>query len=63
MTGRSVPHLLRHPFANHAPHVRPNRRAVQEVLDHSSVTATQRYVDADDLRRQVAETPANRPPQ
>ena len=36
--------------------------AVQEPLGHSSVTTTQRYthMDADDLRRQVAELPGNR---
>jgi len=38
------------------PRARPNLRAVQELLGHSSVTATQRYthMDADDLRQQVA---------
>ena len=54
---------VRHTFAAHM-HCerRPNLRAVQELLGHSSVTTTQRYthMDADDLRRQVAELPGNR---
>jgi len=50
------------PIATHALRARPNLRAVQKLLSHSSVTTTQRYahMDADDLRRQVAELPANR---
>jgi integrase/recombinase XerC len=58
---RSGPHLLRHTFATHALRARPNLRAVQELLGHSGVTTTQRYthMDADDLRRQVAESPGN----
>jgi site-specific recombinase XerD len=64
ITDRSGPHLLRHTFATHALRARPNLRAVQELLGHSSVTTTQRYthMDADDLRRQVAELPGNRLP-
>jgi site-specific recombinase XerC len=40
---------------------RPNLRAVQELLGHSSVTTPQRHthMDADDLRQQVAELPGN----
>jgi len=61
VTDRSGPHLLRHTFATHALRARPNLRAVQELLGHSSVTTTQRYthMDADDLRQQVAELPGN----
>jgi integrase/recombinase XerC len=62
VTDRSGPHLLRHTFATHTLRARPNLRAVQELLGHSSVTTTQRYthMNADDLRQQVAEMPANR---
>jgi site-specific recombinase XerD len=61
---RSGPHLLRHTFATHALRARPNLRAVQELLGHSSVTTTKRYthMDAADLQTQVADLPA-RPPQ
>jgi integrase/recombinase XerC len=61
VTDRSGPHLLRHTFATHSLRARPNLRAVQELLGHSSVTTTQRYthMSADDLREQVAELPAN----
>jgi site-specific recombinase XerD len=61
ITDRSGPHLLRHTFATHALRARPNLRAVQELLGHSSVTTTQRYthMNADDLPQQVAELAAN----
>jgi integrase/recombinase XerD len=59
ITDRSGPHLLRHTFAAHALRARPNLRAVQELLGHSSVMATQRHahMSAEDLRWQVVELP------
>jgi site-specific recombinase XerD len=59
---RFGPCVLRRALADHSLRARPNLRGVQELLGHSSVTTTQRYthMDADDLRRQVAELPANR---
>ena len=63
ITDRSGPHLLRHTFATHALRVRPNLRALQELLGHASVTTTQRYthMEAEDLQAQVADLPGNRP--
>ena len=62
ITDRSGPHVLRHTFATHALRVRPNLRAVQELLGHAWVTTTQRYthLEIEDLQAQVAELPANR---
>ncbi len=62
ITDRSGPHLLRHAFATHALRVRPNLRAVQELLGHAWVTTTQRYthLEVEDLQAQVADLPANR---
>jgi site-specific recombinase XerD len=64
ITDRSGPHLLRHTFASHSLRARPNLRAVQELLGHSSVTTTQRYthISAEDLQAQVAELPGSRLP-
>ncbi len=52
ITDRSGPHVLRHTFATHALHARPNLRAVQELLGHSWVTTTQRYthLEMEDLQ-------------
>jgi site-specific recombinase XerD len=61
ITDRSGPHILRHSFATHALRVRPNLRAVQELLGHAWVTTTQRYthLEVEDLQVQVAELPGN----
>jgi len=62
ITDRSGPHVLRHTFATHALRVRPNLRAVQELLGHAWVTTTQRYthLEMEDLQDQVVDLPANR---
>ena len=62
ITGRSGPHVLRHTFATHALRVRPNLRAVQELLGHAWVTTTQRYthLEMEDLQNQVGDLPGNR---
>jgi len=53
--------VLRHTYATEKLADGFTIREVQELLGHSSVTTTQRYthMDAEDLRQQVAEMPAN----
>ena len=41
------PHLLRHAFASHFLSASGNLKAVQEMLGHSSLSATQRYTHLD----------------